>query len=70
MTGTPCVSKYSSVLGISKIDLTPYLLDRIKELTGGESLKTNIALVQNNALIGAQVAVAYHELNAEGRPID
>jgi pseudouridylate synthase len=37
---------------------TPYLLKRINELTGGQSLKTNIALVKNNARVGAQLALA------------
>ena len=41
--------------------VTPYLLDRIKELTAGESLKTNIQLVLNNAVIGAEIAKAYRE---------
>jgi pseudouridine-5'-phosphate glycosidase len=38
--------------------VTPFLLARIKELTGGRSLATNIALVKHNALVGAQLAVA------------
>jgi pseudouridine-5'-phosphate glycosidase len=38
--------------------VTPFLLARIKELTGGRSLVTNIALVKHNALVGAQLAVA------------
>ena len=42
--------------------VTPFLLARIKELTGGRSLVTNIALVKHNALVGARLAVA---LNAE-----
>lgn len=40
-------------------DITPYLLGRIVELTGGESLRANIALVRNNAHLGAQIAAAY-----------
>jgi pseudouridine-5'-phosphate glycosidase len=40
--------------------VTPFLLARIKELTGGRSLATNIALVKHNALVGAQLAVALH----------
>jgi pseudouridine-5'-phosphate glycosidase len=40
--------------------VTPFLLARIKELTGGRSLVTNIALVKHNALVGAQLAVALH----------
>ena len=38
--------------------VTPYLLSRILELTGGESLKTNIALVENNARLAARIAAA------------
>jgi pseudouridine-5'-phosphate glycosidase len=37
-------------------DTTPYLLGRIVELTGGESLAANIALVKNNAHLGAAIA--------------
>jgi pseudouridine-5'-phosphate glycosidase len=42
--------------------VTPFLLARIKELTGGRSLVTNIALVKHNALVGAQLAVALNAL--------
>ncbi|MEX0343934.1 MAG: pseudouridine-5'-phosphate glycosidase [Rhizobiaceae bacterium] len=44
--------------GISGKDVTPYLLERIVELTGGASLKTNIALVENNARLAAEIASA------------
>jgi pseudouridine-5'-phosphate glycosidase len=37
---------------------TPFLLKRIAELTGGRSLTANIALVENNAHLGAAIAVA------------
>ncbi len=40
--------------------VTPFLLARIKELTDGRSLVTNIALVKHNALVGARLAVALH----------
>lgn len=43
--------------GISRKDLTPYLLARINELTGGTSLTANIALVKNNAALAADIAV-------------
>ncbi len=39
-------------------EVTPFLLSRIVELTGGESLRANIALVKNNAALAAQIAVA------------
>ncbi|MBF0843967.1 pseudouridine-5'-phosphate glycosidase, partial [Streptococcus danieliae] len=44
-------------------DMTPFLLGKIVELTGGESLKANIQLVYNNAKVGARIAKAYSELN-------
>ena len=45
--------------GISGKDTTPFLLAKIVELTDGASLDTNIALVYNNARVGAEIAVAY-----------
>jgi pseudouridine-5'-phosphate glycosidase len=44
--------------GVKGKSVTPFLLARIKELTGGRSLVTNIALVKHNALVGARLAVA------------
>ncbi len=44
--------------GISGKAVTPFLLGRIKQLTEGRSLVTNIALVKNNARVGAALAVA------------
>lgn len=38
--------------------VTPFLLTRIRELTGGKSLESNIALVKNNAAVGARMAAA------------
>ena len=38
--------------------MTPYLLQRIFELTEGASLQANIALVMNNARLGAKIAIA------------
>lgn len=35
---------------------TPYLLQRLYELTGGESLKANIELIRNNVRVGAMIA--------------
>lgn len=46
--------------GIEGKNVTPFLLSRIVEETKGESLKANIALVYNNARIGAKLAVAFH----------
>jgi len=47
--------------GVKGKAVTPFLLARIKELTGGRSLATNIALVKHNALVGARLAVALHQ---------
>ncbi len=48
--------------GISGKDATPFMLGRIAEITGGKSLTANIALVENNAVLGARVAKEYAQL--------
>ena len=48
--------------GIHGKATTPFLLARVAELTGGDSLASNIRLVCNNAKIAAQTAVAYCKL--------
>ncbi len=45
--------------GIHGKATTPFLLARVAELTGGDSLASNIRLVYNNAKVAAQTAVAY-----------
>lgn len=45
--------------GVTGRDVTPFLLGRLVELSGGSSLETNIALVRANARLGAAVAWAY-----------
>jgi pseudouridine-5'-phosphate glycosidase len=50
--------------GISGKEVTPYLLQRIFELTEGRSLTANIALVRNNARLGARIAGALAARNA------
>ena len=44
--------------GIKGKECTPFLLKTIVELTGGESLESNIALVINNASLGSEIALA------------
>lgn len=39
-------------------DVTPFLLERLNTLTNGRSLAANVALVKNNARLGAELAVA------------
>lgn len=52
----------AAALGIAGKAVTPFLLQRIFDLTGGASLEANIALVLNNARLGAAVAVALSKL--------
>ncbi len=49
--------------GVAGKAITPFLLARIKSLTHGRSLATNIALVKNNARVGAELAVAIHDVH-------
>ena len=49
--------------GIHGKQTTPFLLARVSELTGGNSLASNIQLVYNNAKVAAQTAAAYSALN-------
>lgn len=44
--------------GIGGKESTPFLLKRVVEITGGDSLDTNIQLVMNNARVAADIAVA------------
>jgi pseudouridine-5'-phosphate glycosidase len=48
--------------GIKGKECTPFLLAKIAEITGGESLASNIQLVYNNAAVGTEIAKAYCEL--------
>lgn len=45
--------------GVAAKDVTPFLLQRIFELTKGASLTANVALVMNNAALGARIACAF-----------
>ncbi len=48
--------------GIHGQPLTPYLLSRLSELTGGESLKANLTLLENNAKLAAHIAQAWSKI--------
>ena len=48
--------KDASQHGISGKEITPYLLSRIADLTGGDSLKANIQLVYNNVKLAASIS--------------
>ena len=53
-------TKEARLAGITSKEVTPRVLGRIFEMTGGASLRTNIALVRNNARLAARIA---HELS-------
>ncbi|MFA5762434.1 MAG: pseudouridine-5'-phosphate glycosidase [Bacilli bacterium] len=53
--------------GIKGKEVTPFLLKEIANITKGKSLETNIQLIKNNALLGAEVAIALATLNAKGK---
>jgi len=48
--------------GIVGQDVTPFLLSKVVERTGGRSLQANLALVRNNAATAAEIAVEYAKL--------
>lgn len=48
--------------GIHGKETTPFLLAKVKEITGGDSLDANIQLVFHNAKVAAQTAAAYAKL--------
>ena len=48
--------------GIKGKEVTPFLLKTIVEITGGDSLESNIHLVINNAIVGAEIAKAYNKI--------
>lgn len=48
--------------GIKGKETTPFLLAKVKDVTGGDSLESNIQLVFNNARLAAQIACAYKKL--------
>lgn len=54
--------KEAEAQGISGKDSTPFLLGKIVEKSDGKSLETNIKLVENNAVVGAKIAVAFTQM--------
>lgn len=50
--------KEAEAQGLRSGQITPFLLTRIAQLTGERSLRANLALLRNNAAVGAQIAVA------------
>jgi pseudouridine-5'-phosphate glycosidase len=61
----PIIERASNEAREKKIhgkELTPFLLQRISDLTKGESMKTNLSLLLNNARLAAQIAKAFRSL--------
>ncbi len=56
--------KAQNKAGIKGKESTPFLLAKVKELTHGESLVSNIELVLNNARLAAEIAVAETKLSS------
>jgi len=52
--------------GIVGKEITPFVLGKIRELTEGDSLQSNIKLVENNAKVGAQISVELSKLKCNG----
>jgi pseudouridylate synthase len=46
--------------GLRGAEVTPYVLGRMHELTDGRSLTANTRLIEDNAALAAQIAVAYY----------
>ncbi|KAH8246663.1 hypothetical protein KR038_002799 [Drosophila bunnanda] len=50
--------------GVSGKEVTPFLLAAIAKITGGSSLKSNIALIKNNAKVAAQIAASFSGISS------
>jgi len=55
-------TKEAEEQNITGYRVTPFLLKRVSELSGGKSLKANLALLKNNARVGADIAIAFQKL--------
>jgi pseudouridine-5'-phosphate glycosidase len=56
--------KEAEIQGVKGKGATPFLLERLNAMTGGESLRANIALIRSNAALAARIAIAL----AAGKP--
>lgn len=54
----------AEVRGIRGKEATPFLLSQVTELTGGQSLTANMALIYHNAAVGAQIAAELATLSS------
>ena len=64
---TGAVQRFTYAFCLTLMQVTPFLLERIRALTQGKSLESNIKLVKNNAQIGAQVAVCLARITGATR---
>jgi len=53
----------ADVAGIEGNDVTPFILKTVAEKTSGDSLRSNIALVENNAKVGAEIATSISNMS-------
>ena len=51
-------------VGVRGSAVTPYLLARVSQLSGGESLRANLALLRSNVRLGAAIAAQLPRKNA------
>ncbi|XP_045489288.1 pseudouridine-metabolizing bifunctional protein C1861.05 [Pieris rapae] len=58
--------KNANEKGVRGKEITPFLLAAVSEATGGASLDTNIALIKNNAKVGADISIHYQKLRING----
>jgi len=54
----------AEVAGVSGKAVTPFLLLKIVELSGGRSLEINLDLARNNVRVAGDIAIAWSALNA------
>ena len=54
--------------GVAGNAITPFILQRVSELTCGRSLKTNLALVRNNVTVGSQIALELSRMQCLSQP--
>jgi len=52
----------AAAVGVTGKAVTPFLLLKIVELSGGRSLEVNLDLARNNVRVAAQIAKAWSEL--------
>ena len=51
--------------GIKGAAITPFLLKKVQEYSGGVSLDVNVALIKKNAEVGAKLAVNFNKMLQE-----